>query len=364
MRRAYVLLVLLLGSSLRAYTQTPAPVEVGTSQCASCVISVDFVTRLTGTPPNRSLVPYGSLTVTSAGEVLFGSTQTGGEIYRFTRHGAFAQVIGRTGPGPGELRRVTGITTGAADTIIVVDGISRLMNRFTIDGRFIDRTHLPGGVRDVIHLGGTRLFANAVIPTRAAIGFPLHLIDSGEILKSFGGESKVVDANTAGSLIRFLAAGPDGTVQAAHRLSYRIETYTTTAIPVAGLTRRLPWFPPSSVSPRTSPHMERPQPRVAGIYQADDSLLWVYLHRAPDKWRPAPLMEREGRRVPESDVLDGYLETVIEVIDLRRRTVMAAFRSRRALFPIGRGFLAAYEEDASGDPTYAIFRARLSKQDN
>lgn len=352
-----VLLVLQAFSSARA--QSVVSTDVRTALCAGCTISLERVARLGGSEASDVLVPYGSLAVASTGDILFGSTQTRGEVYRFSKDGTLAGVVGRTGAGPGELRYVTSIMLGSGDTVMVIDGMSRLMNRFRSDGRFIDRTLLPGGLRTAVPLGGRRLFAGAIVPSRAAIGYPLHLIDTLGIITSFGDSHDIVDSHTTGRMNRFLARGADAKVWVAHQLEYRIESWTMGGRRQSVLTRQLPWFPPSNVI-LTSPHMERPQPRIGGIHYSDDGLLWVYLHTAPNDWKPAPLVEREGRQAPESEVLDPYLHTVIEVIDPRSNVVIAVLRSSRALFPVEGGYLAVYEEDPHGNPSYSIFRPRLS----
>lgn len=203
------------------------------------------------------------------------------------------------------------------------------------------------------------MFVNARIPSRLTIGYPLHIVDSMGVVASFGDELTSVNASTAGHLYRLLAPGPQRSVWVGHWRSYRIERWTDTGRLITVNTRRVPWFPPATELPSNA-QMTRPVPRMAGLDDSGDGLLWVYVHVPPTNWRPAPLVQRDGRHIPESNVLHPYLDTIIEVIDLDRTVAVADFRSSLALFPIGGGYLAAYEEDSQGNPAYTIYRPRLT----
>lgn len=333
--------------------------EVRFVACADCRITLDQVARLSGGRANEIVSQPGALAVLEPGRIYFGSVQTRGELFEFRTRDNTVHVHGRTGSGPGELQWITQVVAAQGDTLLVLDDIARVMNRLTGDGKFIDRTLLPGGINHVIPLGGRRMFVNARIPSRLTIGYPLHIVDSMGVVASFGDELTSVDATTAGHLYRLLAPGPQRSVWVGHWRSYRIERWTETGRLLSVMTRRAPWFPPAPGLP-TNAQMSRPVPRMAGLDDSGDGLLWVYVHLPPRDWRPAPLVQREGRQVPASSVLHPYLDTMIEVIDQGRSVAVASFRSPRALFPIGGGYLAAYDEDSQGNPSYTIYRPRLT----
>lgn len=127
------------------------------------------------------------------------------------------------------------------------------------------------------------------------------------------------------------------------------------------LTRTVSWFPPSEIPPVTSAQLEPPQSTILGVTDAGDGFLWVYISAADPAWKAEPLKVTAVPGMFKPDyVLDPFVDTIIEVIDLRRRAVIASYREGKALVPIGGGFLASYEEDYHGKPTYRIWRPRLS----
>ena len=335
--------------------------EIRTAICSGCRITLDSVTRFGGAGADIVFVPSASLAVTSKGEVIVGAIQTGGEVAKLSSGGRFDRMLSRTGSGPGQLPFVTHVAVGAGDTVFLFDGISRWMHRVTSAGTFIDRTLLPGGIYNVLPIGGRRLFTSANVPSRAAVGYPLHVLDTAGVVASFGDEVDIADPLAAGRMIRYLGRGRGETVWVAHRLSYRIESWTISGRLTGVLTRTVDWFPPSETPPRTSPQLQPPQPTLRGVHDAGDGYLWVYVGVADPAWRAEPLRVTAvpGMFAPNY-VLDAFVDTIIEVIELRRNVVVASYREGRALVPIGGGYLASYEEDDQGKPTYRIWQPRLS----
>lgn len=176
--------------------------EIRTALCRECRITLDSFARIGGPDAGIPLVPLASLAVTSKGEIIVGAVQTGGEVSKLSSHGRFEGTLNRTGSGPGQLPYVTHLAVGGGDTVFVIDAISRLMNRVTSTGKFLDRTFLPGGILNVLPIGGRRLFTSANVPSRAEAGYPLHVLDTAGVVASFGNEVDVTDPLAAGGIIR------------------------------------------------------------------------------------------------------------------------------------------------------------------
>ncbi|MEX2283307.1 MAG: hypothetical protein WEE89_12560 [Gemmatimonadota bacterium] len=341
--------------------QAQDSVEVKTALCGSCRIAIQWKTRLRDA--DRALtMPYSSLAVGVDGSVLMGSVLTGGSVARFTADGHFDRFIGRSGAGPGELRHVTGVAFGPGDTIFALDGLSRWLHRLTPNGDFIDRTLVPGGIHNWLPLGGHLLFASATVPTRRAVGYPLHVINRRGIVASFGQEANLFGKRAIARLIRPVAPAADGRVWVADRFSYRIELWSPRGERVRVLTRDVDWFPKDRGPSPLVPQLARPPTRIAGLHDAGDGYLWVFLLTADANWKPEALLPGPvpGMPVPRSPVLDPFFDTVIEVIDLRRNVVVSAVRSGRMFTPVPRGYLASYEVDDVGHPIYTVWRPRLN----
>lgn len=323
--------------------------------CAECRIVLDSIARISD-GGGAHLSPYAALAVDSRGSIFVGSPETGGDIYMFGPDGRFQRTVGVAGSNA--LRSVTGIHVGRGDTIFVMDAVSRWLDRFSPEGVFVDRMLLPGGIMNWFPMGGQRLFVSAGVRTRAAAGYPLHIVDVPGIVRSFGDQVPAGRLDDRRRLFRFVERSGES-AWVGNWLSYRIEEWTLDGDRASVRTRDVSWFPPLD-KPPTSPQVARPPTTMRGLHDNEDGYLWVYLHVADDAWRYEPLTPSPVPGMPEAlPVLDPFLDTVIELIDIERNVVVARFRDDRAYIPVGQGYLASYEEDAAGRATYRIWRPSL-----
>ena len=240
----------------------------------------------------------------------------------------------------------------------MMDAVSRRVDRFSREGMFIDRILLPGGIMNWFPIAGHRLFVSAAIPTRESAGYPLHIVDGLGIVRSFGEQLPIRGSDDRARLLRFVEPGGEG-AWVANRLSYRIETWTFDGDRTSVRTRHVPWFPPLD-EPPPLPQVARPRTTIRGLHDSGDGYLWVYLHVADSGWEYVPVTPAPVPGMSEAvPVLDPFLDTVIELIDVERNVVVATFRDDRAHIPAGHGYLASYEVDAAGRATYRIWRPSL-----
>lgn len=354
-------ILLLIGNPLAG--QVPGTtVELRSEPCATCRIELQEVAHIRsgegGTTPRLSR--YASMAVRSDGTIIVGSPPTGGQVFEFAPSGRFVRVLGSTGNEPGELRAVTSISLGAGDTTFIFDGISRRMNRVGPSGQYIDQTLLPGGISSAVPIGDRRLFASAAIPTRAAAGYPLHVIDTLGLIASFGDEASYRRGIERRDMLRQLASGSGGRVWVAHFTMYRIGLWTVGGDWTGDMVRNVDWFPPVDTAPRQAAQVVRRPATIAGVFDDRAGRLWVFVTLADEAWRPKSLTPAAVSGMFKEDPnLDPFLDTIIEVVDLERNAVIAHMRDDRALVPIPGGFLAYYEEDQAGLPSYRILRPRV-----
>jgi hypothetical protein len=336
-------------------------IDLKTAVCPGCRIVLDASIRLQSAGSKTVLRPYAALAVTRIGDVLVGAVQTGGHLYRFGSDGRFVGTFGASGSGRVALANITSIGIGPGDTVYVMDEIRRQMNRLTPSGRFVDKTLLPGGIHNWLPLGARRLFVSATIPTRGAVGYPFHILDTLGVVKSFGPEESVPGPSAAGRSIRYLALGQDGTIWTAQRLAYRIECWTVEGQRKSVRTRQLNWFVPYDAPPQIPPQLAPPTPRIIGLHEEAGKYLWIYFLVADRAWKAEPLVPSKvpGMPAAKSPVLNQFFDTIIEVIDIKQNVALASLRVDRMLTPAGRGYLASYEEDLTGYPMFTIWRPRL-----
>jgi hypothetical protein len=179
----------------------------------------------------------------------------------------------------------------------------------------------------IAFLSPDRMVVNMFVPTAEAARYPLHLVEGGVVRKSFGATPNAgIRVDLPATTHRHLARASDSTVWAARLNEYKIELWSIDGRLLMELNRSPSPFDTWIQDP--GPSLAKPP--VGGITaihaSKDGSALWV-LVRLPDRaWRAAVdtvFHETPGviARNP-----DRYFDTVIEVIDVRRRSVVARQR--------------------------------------
>lgn len=273
-------------------------------------------------------------------------------VWVFGADGSFLRRIGRQGSGPGEFQYLHSLTLvddgvfAALDSgrgaILTYDWTGQLQREVRTQG------WLPLGFQ-TIHFEGDLAVSTAEFHTPENVGYPLHLIDlgAGTIRKSFG--SRTGDYPLGTRLVqRSIARGPNRTVWMARITAYEIELWEPNRL-LRTLRRDVDWFP--DVKPDEGGHgMEAKPTPVFAHMASDDSLLWVFLYTADERWAQAA----------ETQDRDLYLDTTIEVIDWRRGQVVASRRLDEEfdawLEPGLAGRLAVTQ---TGDVRYRTYRVRL-----
>ena len=236
----------------------------------------------------------------------------------FGPDGSFLGRIGRKGAGPGEFEFLGSVVLIEDGIFAVTDqGLGRIQT-FDWTGKLL-RGVQPRGWQPIgaytVHIEGALAVHAADIRSPAQVGYPLHLIDldNGTVVESFG--SLTGELPLGGHVEpRTIAPGPGRTVWAArHFTAYELELWEPNTL-LRTLRRGAEWFPPKSID-EIGGHGRKPTPTVGEI-AADDSLLWVVVFTADDRWARA-----DEHRDP-----DLRYDTTVEVIDWRRGRIVASQR--------------------------------------
>ncbi len=238
-------------------------------------------------------------------------------VWVFGADGSLLSRIGRFGSGPGEFGDIGSIVVTEDGVFAVLDRGRGAIMTFDWTGELLRDVRTenwwPLGIQTV-PLEGSLVLHVADIPTPAQAGYPVHVVDleSGAIRESFG---SLTGEYELGTRLRRLtiARGPGRSVWMAPVWgSYQVELWESNTL-VRVLRRDVEWFPPDQMEGHG--WEDKPDPAVVSI-ASDDSLLWVMAFTADERWAEAGATRD----------WDLFRDTRIEVIDWRRRRVLASER--------------------------------------
>lgn len=262
---------------------------------------------------------------------LYISMLGGDHVLVFESDGTFLRRIGRRGEGPGELMSIRAFAVVDDGTFVILDSGRGVILKFDWTGKLLDEVRPQGwapigtGV-ELVSMGGARAVYQAAYRGGDRAGYPLHLInlESGELEASFGSETGEFDIDRERALDVVPARGPGESIWMARNRAYWIELWEPDNRLMLSMRRDVAWFPDALVDlegghggPGTA--MEPVLYSIA----ADDSLLWVMLGRADERWAEAGPNDYQMQA-----------DTYIEVIDWRRGRVIASQRFDQILSPL------------------------------
>jgi hypothetical protein len=294
--------------------------------CVACGITMEPALALPLPHFPGPLNPL-SVRVDSRGRYLVATGTT--EYFQFDGNGAPVVEAPRT-PGKRRFSWVDHVAATNDGSIYVFDAGAHKYFTLTSGMRVARTDSLPDRVGSgIAFLKPGRFVVNMFVPTPDLAPYPLHVVEHGAVLNSFGITPGIsgVRADLPATTHRHISKASDSTIWVAPLNQYRIELWSVSGRLLGTFVRTPEPFPLWIHDP--APSAARPPlVRVSAIH-ADQggAFLWVLL-RVPDRdWRSAltPVV-REGRRSLVANNPDKYYDTVIEVIDLQRRAVVRAQR--------------------------------------
>jgi hypothetical protein len=317
------LTVVTMSSAVRA--QRPAAVHIPDEpSCVRCTITVTPVTRLgldagpgalNGRPMGLSVDSRGRFWVINEGEppAVFGP------------RGAFLQLVGTRGAGPGEFGWPNdAIQLG--DSMLVVD-----RNRVTVIGPDLKATRTigfgePTG-RIVIISWPTNVFRNGFATASKPAGSILHHVDFAapvaRIVSSFG---PVATGGVMGSaeVSQVVARAGGKRMWSSYWKRYSVTLWNADGTAVQSFDRSPPWFTgkdPGGIGTPTTP----PSPSLTALYEDAAGLLWVFVSVPAPTWRLGWPKMAPGQREAAGRLFgfDKMFRTTVEVIDPKLNRVVA-----------------------------------------
>ena len=265
----------------------------------------------------------------SAGNYWFGQYEA---VKVFDAAGAFVGEVGRSGEGPLEWDYAMPVHTDREGRVQIFDSGNYRQSVVGPDFTLIEEHRLPDHVTDVHALGdGDRWVLNMWHPTPDAIGSPLHVLEGGKIVRSFGDYVDPANPRADTDAWRIITTDQaNRTYSSAWRGRYEIQVWSNTGRRITG------FFDPEFNDPpfdREAPQSaDNPPPGTIRALQVDsEDRLWVLSWQLRDDW----LDMMEERRGPDGRVtleMRPSLATMdrfdgqVDVIDLTTATVIARTR--------------------------------------
>jgi hypothetical protein len=299
---------------------------------------------------------------------------TGGPIQHF-RDGRLVRTFGRTGGGPGEYGRVSGLAIDSAsgDVWVLDGGGGRLVSfsRNGAAGEVVPALHAGAFARAPLVLPDGSVLLNGPGGRNDNMGYLLHRYDRST--RSWSSHYPALRDSTFNVALdrrwqRQLASTPDGKVVVVST-DYRIEILDPHRdFQVEARVRRTPESWPVDIASdyerrRREDPLSRPY-SVSGAWVDSSNRLWVLAGMPDRNWQQN--VGRDPKRPWQERSLnaavDMGMDAVIEVIDLSSLRVLASYRLDPLVrFIVGPGMFAYYLGDLP-HPRLEIIRISLDQE--
>lgn len=279
--------------------------------------------------------------------------------------GALERMVGRSGRGPGEYIAPLLAARWRGDSILIFDAALVRLSVLAGGGRFARSIPLATpSVESLVALDNGDLVVNAFLTSRAAVGYPLHLLSAaGEVRRSFGSDDPVVVPDGTKPRVRLLATDGRRLWTAPLMGRYLIEEWDpTSGRRVRALHRRASFYPESAGYQAPSPD-RAPQSAITGLVY-ENGLLWALVAVADPEWRrglsPQPAPGETG--IPTYAVTNKNLvfDTVVEAFDARSGRLMASRRYPDHMSAMLSGSRLAVLMHEAADGSVVTERVRLT----
>lgn len=334
-------------------------------RCSECEIVLDTVATLHG----AFLRGPGSLVARDSDGRTYVVDGNDGVVKQYGTTGQFVREIGRRGGGPGEYEGIRNLLTGRGDSLFILDASLARLSVFGENGEFLGATPAAVGAGvDAAMLADGRLIVNTQQPI--VLGDSMYSVQviarNGSVLP-FGAAS-AFDPQSPWTKVRHLVGLNDGGVVVAHPYSFRLDLYGPGQVSPTVVRLAAEWAPTSPL--RSAPSdglLGQPYtPQIAALWEDANGRLWLEMDVPASDWKPGPSSYEALNQLSESErtavLTRPRLETIIEVVDLDKREVIARSKFRGALgAPVGGGYWATSQESSVGEPSLRLTRFRLTE---
>lgn len=353
----------LLAGGMPMGAQVPPNVRMIQDGCPACRIEIDTLVRITD-PTGEGGLARGPVSRDAEGRWLVASGATPGLIAIYDSSGQFMRFEGGAGDGPGEYRSIAGMVPSSDGSLRVFDMFARRITR--LDPAFeVRSTSLLESLllSDVVALpdGGEVVLASSSHPR--SIGYPLHRLERGEVVLSFGAANPDYRRDKRWLSRRRLSYSQEHGLWTSETHRYRLERWDPqTGAVLDRVQRDAGWLP--FMEPPNRLDIEGDTPPnggVAGLFVDRDNLAWVMLRIPDQSWQEGIGAGKDPYGRPTTVLTDANLvwNTVIEVVDLDAGVALARVQFDRVIPGYawgvdGRAMPVLYDETDLGFPSVTV----------
>ena len=290
----------------------------------------------------------------------------GGYMNVYGPGGEFIRTVGREGEGPMEFQWAYPFHADAVGNMHVWDPRNLRVTIVSPDLALVDEQPLSAQwePNDMMALDDGDLYVMQTWSGDAANpGQPLHIVDGGEVLVSFGAEyGPGDDPSDFNELdLRHAATAPDGSIMVAHQDEYRVEVWSRDGRLQASLTGPDLENTPGQHGPITP---ENPLPNMIKDMHVDAAgRAWVsLLLRRPD-WVENSEADPQGGLMPIGMDVRNWVRSRIDVIDVGTCTLLASHEQDALVMDFMEdGLVADVVYSPEGAPLIDVKRVRLREE--
>lgn len=253
------------------------------------------------------------------------------QVKLFDSTGVFVAAVGRAGQGPMEFAFAQPMHTDSLGRVHVFDNRNARVSVIGPDLTLHEERALPAtAVMAMTPVAdGGRYAVQAWMPDSERMGLPIHIVDDGEIAKSFGADpepTQGAEELTSFTAQRRLTTGPDGNVFSSHYYDYIVEAWSEDGLRIGRLEGPVLHEGPRTPGPWTWENP--PWNEIHDIMVDSSRRLWIaFRYRRPD-WREGMVeLPGPGGQVmlaAEDGRLSSYYHSRIDVVDLHTCATLAS----------------------------------------
>lgn len=299
----------------------------------------------------------------STGEYVVSGLVGGGRLAVYDEEGRWVRTIGREGEGPGEMGRDLHLMIEPGNTLHVLDNSNHRITSLTLAGELVGSFPVPWGIVQYFAFLPSERFLmqprpRAVPETGRSLFYVLDR--EGTEVSSFGTPSDAFELPDLDIWVPRPAA--DDGFWTGSLWTYEWYRWSAPDSLAWTLMREPEWFPAApdlSLETLDALYVELPPPpTLLHVWEDGEGLLWSYTQLPDADWESGP------SQVPTPDWSRRNFDTMVEVIDLTEKEVVARHRHDELLAPMCQGplmYTVVYTD--GGDTRAKIIRPVLITSD-
>jgi hypothetical protein len=345
-----------------AAADASAQAALTVKECIRCSLAAVHLFDIPADTSDSNLGSPESIVAGPASLYFVVSSETPGEIHAYDRRGRLVRTLGRLGDGPGEFRYIRSMA-GTPDTLWVADQGN---NRLTVIGPDLEvaRTeNLPMRPIHIAPLPDGDVLVNADIRTQELVGFPLHQIRNGRIIRSFGYHGSAVrfDMSSYPGWRRIAVA--EQSIWVMHVDRYTLEEWSFEGQLLRAFRHEPDWLRTPAGPVRGYSPDSKPPTTARGLHVVSPGVVIAAFAVARDDFAAGLRFRRSADHGSYViDRIDRVFEARVEVIDVGDGSVVTS--SRWEGFPLGfvrPGVLALLHSHEDGSYSIAVTQLQFTE---